>query len=578
MSFSYYDKDKNIKKLDIKVGMNWSELKTDNEKLNSVFGQIDDGDGIVQFTEKMLLEDIASQIDYLGGEETGNDKTLQQDELKYYSTDNAMLQLKFKKEYFSLETLKHAFPEDKFEYKYEDDSKTFGEIINKETGKEVLHFDFDEENNGYTINEYTANGNIYSIKNNEETTYFDIVNKGKDKSKNYSFTFHNDTMTSFENEEKSEYFYGQDEIQSKMYYDQFNDPEWIQNEGIDFFDNVDNEFLTNFINEYHFYNPYLGILDQIAKCDAIPQKKRNEFISRTLERLEKEYGYKKELSIKDSQIDNQFYKSKNSYDIEYKNDIITIKNNTKEAEPTIIDLNKLLNQVPLDIQPKIKAELQKLPAEVLIDLSIECDEFNKPVKHQRGHAGLYNSFLDRIAIGLGKIENITAYTITHELGHAIDNREALTIFNKDDFEYQLIQLGRKRGEIPHTKIMSSKANKRLKNAYEIAKFKGMGLEKYLKIDSNSLEYSLDKTALEQDGYTKNGKWTEKYNKREDLVTDTCYMFTELTEAPSELYCAAMLGSFDKEDANSNITPELMEEFLKDLKRVRSLSQDERHTR
>ena len=118
--------------------MNWAELKTNNEKLNSVFGQIDDGDGIVQFTEKMLLEDVASQMDDLGGDETGNDKILQNDEIKYYAQEDSMLQLKFNKEYFSLESLKQAFPESEYIYEYEDETKTFGKICNKETGKEEM--------------------------------------------------------------------------------------------------------------------------------------------------------------------------------------------------------------------------------------------------------------------------------------------------------------------------------------------------------------------------------------------------------------------------------------------------------
>ncbi|MBR3889316.1 hypothetical protein IKJ53_02260 [bacterium] len=80
--------------------MNWAELQTDNEKLNSIFGQIDDGDGVIQFTEKMLLEDVVTQVDDLGGEVSGNDKILQNEEIEGYETKDAMLQLKFNKNYF----------------------------------------------------------------------------------------------------------------------------------------------------------------------------------------------------------------------------------------------------------------------------------------------------------------------------------------------------------------------------------------------------------------------------------------------------------------------------------------------
>lgn len=576
MSFSYYDKDNNIKKIDIKVGMNWAELKTDNEKLNSIFGQIDDGDGVVQFTEKMLLEDVVAQVDDLGGEVSGNDKVLQNEEIEGFETKDSLLQLKFNKNYFSLESLKQAFPENEFTFEYEDEEMTNGDIIDKKTGQRFFHFDYYKENNTFSITEFTKTGNLYDIRNKRDETQLEIQNFN-DKNKNYSFMFLGETMVSAINEQKSEYFYGQDEIQSKMYYNQFNNQDWIKNEAIEFFNNIDDKNLNDFISEYHFYNPYLGILEQIANCEEIPQKTRDEFISKTLQRLEKENGYEKELTIKNSQIENSFYKSQNSYNINFSNDIVTITNNNNNSEQTVLDLKKLLKDIPIDMQPKIKAELQKLPAEVLIDLSIECDKFNKPVKHQRGEVGLYNSSIDRIALGLGKISDITAYTIAHEIGHAIDNREADTIYSRDDFEYKLIQKGKQKGNTRNTKIMASKHNKKFKNAYEVAKYKAMGLDRYMNINPDTYEISFNKEKLEENGYLKNDKWTSKYYTKEKNLERQCYMFSTLTEAPSELYCIAMLGEASN-DNSIYITPELMEEFLKDLEKVRSYTQEQRHTR
>lgn len=140
MSFSYYDKDNNIKKLDVKVGMSWSELKTDNEKINSIFGQIDDGDGIVQFTEKGLLEDFVQQIDNSGSEfENANNKILENSELESYNPNNAFLQSRIDKNYFSLENIKKEFPEDKFEFRYDtekdDEQTTSGTIVDNQPVK-----------------------------------------------------------------------------------------------------------------------------------------------------------------------------------------------------------------------------------------------------------------------------------------------------------------------------------------------------------------------------------------------------------------------------------------------------------
>ncbi|MBR3888891.1 hypothetical protein IKJ53_00080, partial [bacterium] len=336
----------------------------------------------------------------------------------------------------------------------------------------------------------------------------------------------------------------------------------------DFIEYVDNESLNNFVNKFYFNNGYVGVLDKIAECEEIPKKTRDEFISKTLQRLEKENGYKKELTIKNSKIKNDFYTSKNSYNINYSNDIVTITNNKGGSDPIILNLQKLLEDVPLDMQPKIKSEIQKLPAEVLIDLAIECDKINKPTQHSRFNLGRYNPSTDKISIGINKIENITKHTIAHELGHAIDNRKIFLLEENNDYN---------NNDTTTIKTMGSYVNEKFKNLYDISKYDVMGLKDYLKIDSNTYQYSLDIEKLENDNLMKNRDWTEKYYKNEKTIKEFYYMFNGYAECYAELYCAAMLGELE-ENHNSYIPPELMNEFLNDLEKVRNYNQEQRHTR
>ncbi|MBQ8459246.1 hypothetical protein IJ541_03985 [bacterium] len=61
MDFSFYDSNKNIKKLDISAGMKWSDVKkqTDNQNLQSIFDKADaNHDGEISAGEARLLNDL----------------------------------------------------------------------------------------------------------------------------------------------------------------------------------------------------------------------------------------------------------------------------------------------------------------------------------------------------------------------------------------------------------------------------------------------------------------------------------------------------------------------------------------
>ena len=124
MEFSYYDSNNQIKKLDIKIGSKWSENKTGNAYINSIFKSADNGDDIVQENEFSIVKFLLKKADSLISK-TAGDGVVDDDEL-WEMTRN------FKKEYkmsdlkngridvidpddYTLEALKKRYPEDKYD-------------------------------------------------------------------------------------------------------------------------------------------------------------------------------------------------------------------------------------------------------------------------------------------------------------------------------------------------------------------------------------------------------------------------------------------------------------------------------
>lgn len=63
--FSYINKEGKISDINTYYGQKWSDLKTDNKTLNSIFNSIDNGDGIVQAEELNKLNKILNYFDNL---------------------------------------------------------------------------------------------------------------------------------------------------------------------------------------------------------------------------------------------------------------------------------------------------------------------------------------------------------------------------------------------------------------------------------------------------------------------------------------------------------------------------------
>lgn len=80
-----YMNNNNIEELNVNLGDNWDDVKTNNKTINSIFNTIDDGDGIVQAKELNAVNKIFLYIDKLVDKFKG-DNTIEDEELEVFET------------------------------------------------------------------------------------------------------------------------------------------------------------------------------------------------------------------------------------------------------------------------------------------------------------------------------------------------------------------------------------------------------------------------------------------------------------------------------------------------------------
>ena len=122
MSYSYYDKNNKLIRINIEIGKEWKTYQTDNNSLNSIFDAVDaDNDGKVSKEELDILQKLFNIADSQN-EQTGNNKILENGELDLLAENIKNYKLGEMKNNLS-ETNKTPeninIPEDKFEnYEY----------------------------------------------------------------------------------------------------------------------------------------------------------------------------------------------------------------------------------------------------------------------------------------------------------------------------------------------------------------------------------------------------------------------------------------------------------------------------
>ena len=560
MSFSYFDNDKQLQKIDIQVGGQWADYKTDNEKLNSIFNDVDDGDGIVQIAEKAMVDSMIKQADNLI-DSSANNNILEAEELEKFDLETARLMQTFDSSYYTEEKIKGYYPDEKYTYTKNGEMTT---ITDKETGRKIMEYKILNESFQWAyVNEFSQNDTSYNVQINGSSSSI-RHNTSKDNW-DKSLTFHSGRLEKIYDDKNNIKLGWRENIEQALFSKNLQNPEWLNNNAVDAlnempFNSVINT-LQNYYNDTHEF-----LLTKIYTSKEVSNETKYKILD-LLKKLEAQAGYKQEMTNENSQVNTSFYQSKDSYKVVFKDDIITVSKNPSEDNPDeepkvyTINMKKLLLNVPLDLRPYTKAAIQQMPGEALMDMAIECDYFGSPLGEtdlQGNTAGLFNPISDKISFGFTSIK-IKPSTIIHELGHAIDHRK----FDRSD-------------DVPESwkYDYSIEKNPELKKAYFNAKYKFMGFDKYLIKDPETGKKRIDEEGLMRDGYLSDKKkWTSKYYRLENKA----YMYTDVLEGPSELYLFAMYGDSENTPKDA-VTPELMEEYLKSLQQARSLDDNERHLR
>ena len=456
MEFSYYDTNQ-IKKLDIKIGSKWSEIKTGNVYINSIFKNADNGDGIVQENEFSIVLFLLKKADSLIKKSAG-DGVVDNDELwemtKHFKDNYKMSELKngridtIDPNDYTLESLKKRYPADKY-----DISEGYDGIIikDKSADKIVLRVWVGRDSS-------VANKNVIVITENEKSPNKIVRSYNEDGVINFYDGLdgkrHQPIADDFvELLESKTNAYSKTELLKKV------------NSMLEKINSQNIIMILGSFNENTKKN-----LDEAIKSS--PLLKNNHFIREKIlnhlnKCLEEFYDYKHDFKNENSQVVNKFHTG-DSYTVDCKNEKMTIINN-KTGKQKTLDLNKLVKNLPLQYQVEIKKYLSEISGEVLMDLSIETDSFgslqdcwlDRLYSKIWNVAGCYNPQTDSISLGgYGHEEDQkTDWTgsIVHELGHALDFTDNKCLSCKYDEFKEAFKNGREAFiKAGHTPCTSSK--------------------------------------------------------------------------------------------------------------------------
>ena len=392
MEFSYYNNNKQLKTFYLNVNDNWANIAKDSSILTSIFSEIDDGDMIIDEKEVRLFGYILNKANELV---KNTSKTLNlagleniKKEIDEGSLNIQSLELesveKFDEQFYSLEAIKERYPSNK--YRIEEPFVGRITVWDKNTDKWVLTVDKkesvwirDNENNKTGI-QYNEEGNLnpsLEIENIAKKINAEVSSKNK-----FGLTTTGENLFKYVKELNA------DNIKEVLKYYKNN-----------FDENIEEAI-----------NKEWG-LDGKLKKDIL------EHIERTLEIAE---GFNPNYKIESTKISNEYYEG-DDFSIKTNADKITVINNSNNCK-YYIDLNVLTSELPLEERVKLKSIIQKLPAEVLVDLSIELDNSIKrmsesEIEENPDTAGYYRA-CNEITLNFDNLN--TDLTLIHELGHALD--------------------------------------------------------------------------------------------------------------------------------------------------------------
>lgn len=479
MDFSYYNSNNEKIKLNIDVGTKWDSLKVDNQKLNSIFAQVDDGNGEVSDEELTLLQKLFKKADGIINSAKKNN-ILENDELEelekqieegkitlpkrkiatvpqnlYGSgyieiqhTEKDLAEIGensenfYKTEINNIKTrLQQKYPESEYKieivqsgrgYQYNlyclDCDKSKNQVKTLSQGVSYIRNDGIE----FSLKDH-YNGDIADDENGDYSNVRQAANFG-------TFTLVDENGKSYELHYHMEELYGKDVLDCRRVAKIIG--EYIA----DLPKETINKLIKNGIKDINFksnYDDYDGEgveeyirnhIDKNGDVIDIPEEEYDDtatIISPKFAVPKREY---KDLSF----VRDDGFK----IDIEDNSDSASlIKITTPQGKQVTLDISSAeeydeYHQFQL---PKLRNMLRDLPAKVLLDLSNEITGVKFIDKWAHMDAG-YIKGTNQIAFTYNIGAMAQTMSFVHELGHAIDNQNGTMLSQSPEFTQKFDRL------------------------------------------------------------------------------------------------------------------------------------------
>ena len=231
---------------------------------------------------------------------------------------------------------------------------------------------------------------------------------------------------------------------------------------------------------------------------------------------------KKKLEESIAQIKNDYYTG-DAFTVNRSGNIISITNQ-RTNEETILNLDDLCKDLSDEMREKVFEQFASLPAEVLVDIAKEVILKNETIT-DRSAAALYNSGDDTIILDINSFYN---QVLPHETGHALDYNSGGKASTSEDRNF-------------------------MENfESELEAYKAAG----------NIQYTEPESEETNSGPKSSGKNYATKNEKE--------MF-------AECYTLLMTGNCNSRDCIITYFPKTLEAAKNLLKRIRSLSDSQRHS-
>ena len=407
MEFQYRNNNNKLEKINLVIGTEWKNNKIPNKYLNTIFNAVDSNkDGVLQEHEYLQLQNLFGIADTLEKQ----DKILTDIELKGLlnkiddkEIDMSQLHsdslIKIDKDEFDINNLEKRYPKTMYNYSI---NNFTNEIIISDKSTQKKAISVCRDNKGFYVTQYNKNGDeeyFYNFSSNGVLKFYDTKLKNNQSIRQYPLV---------------DAIYKDITARNKF---------GLPTTGRDLSKHVLYLNKDNIISLSEEYKKKYGedIVDAINGEIGLDSNTKKTLINHLRKCYEDVYGYKRDFINNSSRSKSKWHNG-DIYSIENKNGILVIKNKNNGKTRTI-NLAKLVENLSLRAQGAVKAQITRLPGEVLMDLAVEVTSFKSATKLDRyfiDHAlAFYHPLTDNITLGVGDTFDISD-SLVHELGHAVD--------------------------------------------------------------------------------------------------------------------------------------------------------------